>query len=49
LLDRALGSRCRWLPFDAEHFLLAGPCAEQVIDALADWARANYLAKELVA
>jgi alpha-beta hydrolase superfamily lysophospholipase len=38
LLTRALGDRCRWQTFDAEHFLLAEPCREQVIDALSRWA-----------
>jgi alpha-beta hydrolase superfamily lysophospholipase len=38
LLTRALGDRCRWQTFDAEHFLLAEPCREQVIDALVRWA-----------
>jgi alpha-beta hydrolase superfamily lysophospholipase len=38
LLDRVLGERCRWESFDAEHFLLAEPCCEQVIDAIVRWA-----------
>jgi alpha-beta hydrolase superfamily lysophospholipase len=37
LLDQALGGRCHWLTFDAEHFLLAEPCREKVLDALVDW------------
>lgn len=46
LLESALGSRCQWLPFDAEHFLLAEPCAGQVIDALTQWAWAHTSRKE---
>ena len=38
LLTRALGDRCRWQTFDAEHFLLAEPCRAQVIDTLVRWA-----------
>lgn len=37
LLRRALGERCRWQTFDAEHFLLAEPCRDRVVDALAEW------------
>jgi alpha-beta hydrolase superfamily lysophospholipase len=37
LLTRALGSRCRFVTFDAEHFLLTEPCREEVVDALARW------------
>jgi len=37
LLDRRLRDRCRLVSFDAEHFLLAEPCREQVIDALVGW------------
>jgi acylglycerol lipase len=37
-LDKALGDRCRWITFDAEHFLLAEPCRDDVIAAIADWA-----------
>jgi alpha-beta hydrolase superfamily lysophospholipase len=48
LLGAALGSRCRWLPFDAEHYLLAEPCAEQVVDALAHWVRAHSSRKEIL-
>jgi alpha-beta hydrolase superfamily lysophospholipase len=48
LLEATLGSRCRWLPFDAEHFLLAEPCAEQVVSELAQWARAHSAPKELL-
>ena len=41
LLETRLGERCRWMSFDAEHFLLAEPCRDQVIDALVDWATAH--------
>jgi alpha-beta hydrolase superfamily lysophospholipase len=37
LLQGRLGARCRWVTFEAEHFLLAEPCRDQVIDALLDW------------
>jgi alpha-beta hydrolase superfamily lysophospholipase len=37
LLDRALGGRCRTVSFDAEHFLLAEPCRDQVIETLVRW------------
>jgi acylglycerol lipase len=37
LLSRALGDRCRWASFDAEHFLLAEPCRDAVIDTLMAW------------
>jgi alpha-beta hydrolase superfamily lysophospholipase len=33
----ALGDGCRWTTFDAEHFLLAEPCRDDVIAAIADW------------
>ncbi len=36
-LTAALGERCRWITFDAEHFLLAEPCRDNVIAAIADW------------
>lgn len=36
-LQRALGDRCEFRSFDAEHFLLAEPCCEAVLDALAEW------------
>ncbi|SRR6266508_2146735 len=36
-LRRALGDRCSWTTFDAEHFLLAEPCRDAVLDALAVW------------
>jgi alpha-beta hydrolase superfamily lysophospholipase len=36
-LGKALGERCRWITFDAEHFLLAEPCRDDVIAAIADW------------
>jgi acylglycerol lipase len=39
LLQQALGDRCRWAPFDAEHFLLAEACRGQVIDTLVAWVR----------
>ena len=41
LLEARLGERCRWVSFDAEHFLLAEPCRDQVIDALVDWTTAT--------
>src|SRR5947209_10174676 len=37
LLETRLGERCRWMSFDAEHFLLAEPCRDQVIDTIVDW------------
>ena len=37
LLAAALGERCQWATFDAEHFLLAEPCRDQVLDALDAW------------
>jgi alpha-beta hydrolase superfamily lysophospholipase len=37
LLASALGERCRWATFDAEHFLLAEPCRDQVLDTLVAW------------
>jgi len=37
LLDRALGDRCRWATFEAEHFLLAESCRDQVLEALTAW------------
>jgi alpha-beta hydrolase superfamily lysophospholipase len=39
LLEQALGDRCRWAPFDAEHFLLAEACRDEVIDTLVAWVR----------
>ena len=36
-LSEALGERCRWITFDAEHFLLAEPCRDDVILAMAGW------------
>ena len=33
----ALGEHSRWITFDAEHFLLAEPCRDDVIAAIADW------------
>lgn len=38
LLDRVLPDRCRFVPFDAEHFLLAEPCRDAVVETLAAWA-----------
>jgi alpha-beta hydrolase superfamily lysophospholipase len=38
LLSEALGERCTWQTFDAEHFLLAEPCAGLVLDAIVRWA-----------
>jgi alpha-beta hydrolase superfamily lysophospholipase len=37
LLSRALGERCRWATFDAEHFLLAETCRDEVLDTLVAW------------
>ena len=37
LLEPALGDRCRFVPFEAEHFLLAEPCRDEVIEALVEW------------
>jgi alpha-beta hydrolase superfamily lysophospholipase len=37
LLARALGSRLQVVPFEAEHFLLAEPCRDRVVDTLAAW------------
>ncbi len=39
LLDRRLGSSWRRVTFDAEHFLLAEPCRNEVLDTIADWIR----------
>jgi alpha-beta hydrolase superfamily lysophospholipase len=38
-LERTLGGRVRWASFDAEHFLLAEPCRDDVIETTADWAK----------
>jgi acylglycerol lipase len=37
LLDGAIGSRVRWVSLDAEHFLLAEPCRDEVLDELTRW------------
>jgi alpha-beta hydrolase superfamily lysophospholipase len=37
LLNAVLGERCAWATFDAEHFLLAEPCAGQVLDTIVRW------------
>ncbi len=37
LLTSVLGDRCSWTTFDAEHFLLAEPCAAQVLDTIVRW------------
>ena len=37
LLDGALGSRVRWISLDAEHFLLAEPCRDEVLEGLTHW------------
>jgi alpha-beta hydrolase superfamily lysophospholipase len=37
LLKKTLGDRCVLTTFQAEHFLLAEPCADQVLDAIARW------------
>jgi alpha-beta hydrolase superfamily lysophospholipase len=38
-LDRSLGARYRRITFDAEHFLLAEPCRDEVLGQLVDWMR----------
>lgn len=37
LLATALGERCRWATFGAEHFLLAEPCRDDVLDTIVAW------------
>jgi alpha-beta hydrolase superfamily lysophospholipase len=37
-----LGRRCAWKTFDAEHFLLAEPCADQVVDAIVQWTQTSH-------
>jgi len=37
LLNRALGERCHWATFDAEHFLLAEACRDEVLEKLMAW------------
>jgi muconate cycloisomerase len=37
VLTRSLGDRCRRISFDAEHFLLAEPCRDEVLDEIAAW------------
>jgi alpha-beta hydrolase superfamily lysophospholipase len=37
VLTETLGSSCVWQTFDAEHFLLAEPCADDVLDAIVRW------------
>jgi alpha-beta hydrolase superfamily lysophospholipase len=44
VLDESLGDRCRFIRFDAEHFMLAEPCRDQVIDALVHWAEKDQAA-----
>jgi L-Ala-D/L-Glu epimerase len=39
LLDRRLSGRWRRVTFDAEHFLLAEPCRDAVLDEIAAWVR----------
>jgi len=39
LLSAALGPGCHWRTFDGEHFLLAEPCRDEVIDAVLAWIR----------
>jgi acylglycerol lipase len=36
-LERELVERCRWVTYDAEHFLLAEPCRDEVLDELVRW------------
>jgi alpha-beta hydrolase superfamily lysophospholipase len=31
------GARCEWITFEAEHFLLAEPCHDQVVEAMLEW------------
>jgi acylglycerol lipase len=42
LLARVVRSRCRWVSFDAEHFLLTEPCRIQVLDELVRWASEEW-------
>ncbi|MBV9595556.1 MAG: alpha/beta fold hydrolase [Chloroflexi bacterium] len=44
LLTSALGSRCHYETFDAEHFLLAEPCADQVLEAIVRWTQTCHMA-----
>jgi len=37
LLTETLELGCEWRTFDAEHFLLAEPCADHVLDAILRW------------
>lgn len=37
VLERALRDRCRFVTFDAEHFLLAEPCRDEVLDTIVRW------------
>jgi surfactin synthase thioesterase subunit len=37
LLHAKLGTSCRWSTFDGEHFLLAEPCRDRVIDSVLGW------------
>jgi muconate cycloisomerase len=41
LLDRRLGDRWRRVTFDAEHFLLAEPCRDKVLDEIVAWVAAD--------
>ena len=41
LLERALAGRLRRVTFDAEHFLLAEPCRDQVVDEIVRWVNAG--------
>jgi muconate cycloisomerase len=41
LLDRRLGGRWRRVTFDAEHFLLAEPCRDDVLDEIVVWVAAD--------
>ena len=36
-LERALPNRVRWRSYDAEHFLLAEPCRDALLDELVHW------------
>lgn len=38
-LERTLDGRVSWATFDAEHFLLAEPCRDEVLDTIAGWTR----------
>ena len=45
LLDRRLGGGWRRVTFDAEHFLLAEPCRDDVIDTIVAWVSEDLAAR----